>query len=65
MADLTATRGERSKTMIKAEYIAHMNQFRIYDESRPQWTMVYADDMEEIKHIAERLGEEVEVVICL
>lgn len=51
--------------MIKAEYIAHMNQFRVYDDKRPEYTMVYADDMEELKSIEERLGEEVRVVICI
>lgn len=51
--------------MIKAEYIAHMNSFRVYDDKRPEWTMVYADDLEEVKRIGEKLGEEVRVVICI
>ena len=51
--------------MLKAEYIAHMDAFRIYDEKRPQWTMVYADDKEEVERIAKDLGEEIKVVIYL
>ncbi len=51
--------------MLKAEYIAHMDTFRIYDEKRPQWTMIYADDKEEVERIAKDLGEEIKVVICL
>lgn len=51
--------------MLKAEYIAHMDSFRVYDDKRPEWTMVYADDLDEVKSIAKRLGEEIRVVICL
>lgn len=51
--------------MLKAEYIAHMDSFRIYDDKRPEWTIVYADDLEEVKRISERLDEEIRVVICI
>lgn len=45
--------------MLKAEYIEYMEAFRVYGEEKPQQTMAYADDAEEAKNIAERLGEEI------
>lgn len=48
--------------MIYAEYIAYMNAYRLFRKERPQWTLAYADSIEEAERIAqEQLGEKVKV----
>ncbi len=46
--------------MIYAEYIDYMNAYRLFRKERPQWTLAYADNIEEAERMAqEQLGEEV------
>ena len=35
--------------MIHAEYIEHMDSYRVYDDSKPSSTIAYADDPKELK----------------
>lgn len=37
------------KTTIIAEWIPHREDYRLYDKLYPQWTIAYADDLDEVK----------------
>ena len=48
--------------MIYAEYIDYMDAYRLFRKEQPQWTMAYADSIEEAERAAwEQLREEVRI----
>lgn len=47
--------------MLCAEWIDYMDAYRMYFSDKPGSTIAYADDMDEVNGIADRLGEAVKV----
>ena len=49
--------------MIYAEHIDYMNAYRLFRKERPQWTLAYADSIEEAERMVQKqLGEEVKEI---
>lgn len=38
-------------------FLDYMNTYRVYDEERPAWTIVYVDTEEEAKEYVKELNE--------
>ena len=48
--------------MVYAEYIDYMDAYRLFRKERPQWTLAYADSIQEAERIVRgQLGEEVRI----